>query len=1101
MEIPILASSVLKGPILSLTNKLALSLVDRGLRALGVTPRDDDSRKALHEALTHAIAGFLACVQLPKDRTGTEVWLKHFEGLLEEFFTDERVASTLVNAVLCEACPQAISVETVQAVWDEHFGAGGASRISWRKGHDLSTAVRELAAALEHEAEKRSELHTFLIASRLKRLVPSTAALSPDVLLAEYRRYVQRTGRSRFLEGLPLPMIDGYPLDPSTLHISPVCQMARLRTWFHRECRYSRPPERDITALAWYVRERRQQRRFSAGRLNWIDEPTLEELQNIRWSVITGEPGIGKSTILMCLAVDQASSAGGALPLAVHLGHAEAAVAEGRSLQDVALDLLTGHKSGEEREALRSALMGEIEARRVYWLWDGLDEVRQYRQKVIDELRRLNAAGHWMIAASRPLQLGFFSPHVNAKVYEVLPLSPRQAFSFSTRWLKAFAEAQEIPNGKQKGWAEKRAQWIENQLRERPGLRELAAIPLFRTFLTILASGRSCQPLPRYDKDLHSLYLKRLLSTGRAWYRAEGIQNLLQLSDSKDEEEVCLWASWQIALHLHRAGEGPLEQAIRSFVIEALVTAIAREYGVSRVRAADWAERTLTFWAEVGLLETWSLDSKEWLAFRLLSFQDYGAARALAWEFATSPEQLWTRLRPHLYDNSWARIIPWALAYLREASFLLEQLLEENASDPSLQRPLFLAAAALSEGASVSPPIRLRVLKGLDYLARTRRWWREDSQIAAVDAVRALGRLWEDDQAVAFLVNLARDPSLSVDVRAEAAAAIGQMDRHQELVELVRDDGLNEDVRTRSAIALDGLGNRQEAAHTLMNLARNAELAARVRVWAVTALGEMDRDRVGEAEPILSALVEDAKTEVGGRIWAAITLHEWGWKERAVSILESVVDDGERAEARVWAAEALGELGYVGKAAAFLRVFSYDAQVGVRAIEALRLLDLSDVLLALARDQRARDDIRMEAVGALTELHRTESLLVVARDTALGSLIRIAAVQALGELGQTDDLIALIRSTRLDAGVRIWAAVTAGKLGQAEAVVPFLLELLRNVEAHIEVRFRAIEAIGELGPAAATPGVLESLQTISEDSLSPDFIRQAARRVLRCLGG
>ena len=54
----------------------------------------------------------------------------------------------------------------------------------------------------------------------------------------------------------------------------------------------------------------------------------------------------------------------------------------GVSFIDATLDLLTLHKTGHEREELRSAIWGEIKNKKIIWLLDGLDEVRHHRSLV-----------------------------------------------------------------------------------------------------------------------------------------------------------------------------------------------------------------------------------------------------------------------------------------------------------------------------------------------------------------------------------------------------------------------------------------------------------------------------------------------------------------------------------------------------------------------------------------------------------------------------------------------------------------------------------------------------------------------------------------------
>ncbi len=63
-------------------------------------------------------------------------------------------------------------------------------------------------------------------------------------------------------------------------------------------------------------------------------------------------------------------------------------------------------------------------------------------------------------------------------------------------------------------------------------------------------------------------------------------------------------------------------------------------------------------------------------------------------------------------------MVPLAAAHLRDADPFIRRLLEANKNDFRRQRPLFLAASALAEGAPVREKTRQAVLDGLSFLAR-----------------------------------------------------------------------------------------------------------------------------------------------------------------------------------------------------------------------------------------------------------------------------------------------------------------------------------------------------------------------------------------------
>jgi len=79
------------------------------------------------------------------------------------------------------------------------------------------------------------------------------------------------------------------------------------------------------------------------------------------------------------------------------------------------------------------------------------------------------------------------------------------------------------------------------------------------------------------------------------------------------------------------------------------------------------------------------------------------------------------------------------------------------------------------------------------------------------------------------------------------------------------------------------------------------------------------------------------------------------------------------------------------------------------------------------------------------------------------------------------------------------AAESMGQLGRFDEAASILLALARDKSAEVKVRLEAVEALGALGPAAATPEVLAGLQALAEDASMPQQVRKAARQALRKL--
>jgi hypothetical protein len=353
---------------------------------------------------------------------------------------------------------------------------------------------------------------------------------------------------------------------------------------------------------------------------------------------------------------------------------------------------------------------------------------------------------------------------------------------------------------------------------------------------------------------------------------------------------VALWGLYCTAWHLHRAyygGEGP--QAVRGEIEPLLARDLRERWEFGALQAETLAAEVLRFWEGAGLLDVYRLAGQEWLAFRHLTFQEYGAARALAQAYRDDTDGLWRCLSPYLLRRQWAGVIPLTLAHLPGAQIptLVERLLTANESDEDWQRPLFLAAAALAEGAEMADaapwqvvgqvvdrgPGRIvvqvdsvevvdashqQVVDALLNLARTRGGW-EESQASATNAISAIGRLVRDGYAAAGLLALAQDHSVGMWVQVEAIAALGELGRTGEAAKawlaLAQDHAMYDWVREK---AVEVLG-RLERVDDLLALARDEAMEAQVREQAAKVLSWL-----GQASPEvlagLRALAEEPGT-------------------------------------------------------------------------------------------------------------------------------------------------------------------------------------------------------------------------------------------------
>jgi len=393
--------------------------------------------------------------------------------------------------------------------------------------------------------------------------------------------------------------------------------------------------------------------------------------------VILGEAGAGKSTLLRHLAWERASDPEAPLPLLAPLGRADTLISQtGCSFLEAVLDLLTEHKAGEERDLLKRALAHAIGDKKVLFLCDGLDEAHLARRSVVAGLEKLAADGQRLVVTSRPLG---YERLAALEHFQVLPLLPGDAEAFSDRWFRALAQARGVLEAEREGWAAERAGWLQRQLEERPGLREVARNPLLLTFLAVLAGDEPQRDLPHRRKELYREYVERLFTVWEARRRREGELSLGRLR-GEEARRVALWGLYRTAWHLHRAyysgdDEGP--QAAREEIESFLARDLKERWEFGALQAEALAPELLRFWERAGLLEVYRLAGQEWLAFRHLTFQEYGAARALSEEYQDDADGLWQCLSPYLLRPRWAGVIPLTLAHLprTQATTLIQHLL------------------------------------------------------------------------------------------------------------------------------------------------------------------------------------------------------------------------------------------------------------------------------------------------------------------------------------------------------------------------------------------------------------------------------------------
>ncbi|MBN1178477.1 MAG: NACHT domain-containing protein, partial [Anaerolineae bacterium] len=507
-------------------------------------------------------------------------------------------------------------------------------------------------------------------------------------VLAEYRAHVYRTSTCVPLDGLGLPLVDGTPLDPDTLHI-PLDEIPFPLYALTKDGPAQIPPPDILPTL------------LKAA----IDDHAAPLIQ--------GAPGSGKSALLRRLARAVASGHE-LLPVRVPLEQVDAAMEAGQPFMDAVLDVATAHKEKVEQKRLRAALAGERAAHHILWLWDGLDSVHAHHKDVVNALARLYTDGCRMIIASRPTSSPPL-PFSNA-TYEMQAPTPETSADFVAGWCAAFAAARAIPPTERDQWVAECAGWVQTAIESRPTLHAALQHRLALAFLTALACDEPRSDPPAYRKDFYGKHIERLFDTYAAKIGRE--RDLLPgVTDPQQARHQLFSGLYRLALQQQKAGNGTLRMATYAEVKNALAAAFGQTGGLlGRFQASVRVKAFIDFWEHAGVLASCRLEEQEWLAFRHLAIQQYAAARALVRAHHDSPEALWAELAPYRQNARWRDVVSLALAQVDDADWVIEHVLKDGHATPDVV--LFLAGL-LNEGVQSTPTTRRYIVDALEQIITT----------------------------------------------------------------------------------------------------------------------------------------------------------------------------------------------------------------------------------------------------------------------------------------------------------------------------------------------------------------------------------------------
>ena len=359
--------------------------------------------------------------------------------------------------------------------------------------------------------------------------------------------------------------------------------------------------------------------------------------------------------------------------------------------------------------------------------------------------------------------------------------------------------------------------------------------------------------------------------------------------------------------------------------------------------------------------------------------------------------------------------------------------------------------------------------------------------------------------------------------RTGAIHILGTITPTSEIIDTLSDllsGGNIAEIRTAAADALSNFANEPGVKDMLIGMLKDNE--QQVRLKAIEALGRIGPDAIDAVEPMIEIIRAETLSQTRAAICESLGKISSG--NDVIELLTEALQD-ENPPVRIAAARALGSigpkaigsltaaltndsagvraaaaeaLGLIGQAARVARSSLLDAWedndlgVAIRATVAMARIgpDRENFIttLKLALDE---DNHRMR-VGAATGLFMLGPIARSAVPNLIDALeddstdVRMTACDALGAIGSpawraAPGLIELIED---DTGrVRVAAALALGKVGSSGEVMTALLEALEY--QFLDIRFAAVEALGEIGPdaAEAIDDIIQLLEGAKGDNL------------------
>jgi len=417
-----------------------------------------------------------------------------------------------------------------------------------------------------------------------------------------------------------------------------------------------------------------------------------------RWPrmLLTGLPGMGKSTALAQVAARWAADPSAPIPLIVPLR--EIARRNPRSGAEITLAVLieaaTAGIPDLEQKALRRALQQAVASGDAILLLDGLDECRDRRGVVADGLATVvrdlpSDTGVVLATRDSALPAAGKLNMPEARLTEPIGLAPVLA-----RLLRH--AAQRLPAADRDQWVRQREQRLDEV---RNGHTDLFGIPLFAILLTLLLAQPERRTMPRGRAQLLTAAVR---DTVQQWEVKRLSEDPVRPHASADQ----ILDGFAAISHAYISRPGECNVRLVNRLVEAM---LKERWGLASGEARERAREVTWFWDEHVGVFTASAEGDE-IQARSRVFAEIGEAM---WAESGNPEDLQAWITSALDDDDYREQVVLACGLSNDIANEVIGAAGRTASPAARTRSLLWTADAATEGAQPSTEALTFLMKEL----------------------------------------------------------------------------------------------------------------------------------------------------------------------------------------------------------------------------------------------------------------------------------------------------------------------------------------------------------------------------------------------------